>query len=77
MDARDRLSLVLVQLRRRTGTRVSDRRFTIDGPAKLATQISDLRAELRAFDGQLCRIEAQARAEAGIPAQLPLDTEVA
>ena len=57
MDARDRLTSVLI-LARRNGVRVEERLFV---GGDLARQVQDVRATLQALDGQLALVEDMAR----------------
>ena len=57
MDARDRLTAILI-LARRNGVRVEERLFAT---GDLARQVQDVRATLQALDGQLALVEDMAR----------------
>jgi hypothetical protein len=72
LDARDQLTIAVTKLQRRTGIRIPANAF--EG-MPLANAIVDVRDYLRAFDGELCRLERLARAEGGDPEQMRLEAE--
>ena len=64
LDARDRLTALLLVTRRKTGIRIDEGRFVPTAlAASLADAIRDVREDLRALDGQLAACEEQARGE--------------
>jgi hypothetical protein len=63
VDARDRLTAVLLLARRKTGIVVPKGRFSTEA-GRLASAIRDVREDLQALEGQLAQVEEMARAEA-------------
>jgi hypothetical protein len=67
VDARDRLTAVLLLARRKTGIVVPEGRFVptvLTVGCSLGSAIRDVREDLRALEGQLAQVEAMARDEA-------------
>lgn len=65
MDARDRLTAVLLLARLKTGIVVPEARFIPSVMAvSLGDMVRDLREDLQALEGQLAQVEELARAEA-------------
>jgi hypothetical protein len=62
LDARDRLTTVLLLSLRKTGIHVPEHRFHTPG-VELADLIRDVREDLQALEGQLAACEEQARKE--------------